>query len=150
VVEAVEHVLRHDLDPLLPCVDGPFDGGDAAGEPPLLLPQPGEVAAQRRRLVGLPVEHVADVREAEPQVAQQQDPLQAHERVGVVAAVAVRPDRGRLQQPDPVVVPQRAARRPGQPGDLLDRGVPSPGRLLARGAHGLSSVVDVNPIHGRS
>ena len=79
------------------------------------------MGAQRRLLVVLLVEQAADGLQPEPQLAQQEDPLQPHERVVVVPAVAVGADPRRRQQPDVVVVAQRAARGACQPGHLLDR-----------------------------
>ncbi len=147
VVEPVEHVVRHELAASFHRGDRPFDRRDLPRQPLPLPPAatrggrerphlglpPG---AGRRRPVTLPggpaVERLADRGEAETEVAQEQDPLEPDERVGVVVAVAVRRDPARAQDPDRVVVTQRAARRPGQARDLLDGPV---GRAGARRAH---------------
>ncbi len=55
--------------------------------------QPREVARQGVFLGCLAIEHLRDLREPEPELAQQQDALQPHEGVPVVVAVAVVPVR---------------------------------------------------------
>ena len=69
-----------------------------------------QVGAQGRGVVG-GVEHLADGGHAQPELAQHQDPLQPGQGGGVVVAVAVGPDPGRLEQADVAVVAQRAAGR---------------------------------------
>src|SRR5690606_18023106 len=151
VVEPVEHVVRHELATSFHRGDRPFDRRDLPRQPLPLRPQPLQVAAQRPHLGGAPcrarrrpvagavrrpVERLADRGEPEPEVPQEQDPLEPHERVGVVVAVAVGREPGGRQQPDRVVVPQRAARRPREARDLLDGpGGRAPARR-ARGGHG--------------
>ena len=151
VIEAVEHVVRHECSSFSECGDGVLDRRDLPRQPGLLRAQQREVLLQGRRLdrgARLPVrpgrcrrfgrlgdrtrrpdgswrsDDLGDRRQAQPQLAQQQDALQAQERALVVVAVAVRGDPRRRQQTDVVVVPQGAARGAGQPCDLLDRPVP--------------------------
>ena len=57
-----------------------FDRRDLSRQPVLLLTQPREVALEGVLLAGLALEHIGDLRQAEPELAQQQDALQAHER----------------------------------------------------------------------
>ncbi len=78
-------------------------------------------AEVRKQLLDfITVEHPGDGREAEAEVAQQQDALQPHEGVAVVVAVAVRADPARHEQAELVVVTQRPARRAGDARDVLD------------------------------
>ncbi|GGG64256.1 hypothetical protein GCM10011374_29780 [Kocuria dechangensis] len=57
----------------------------------------------------LPVEHIGDHRQGEPQPAQQQDPLQPEQRVPVVVPHPTRSGAGGRQQGDLSVVAQRTA-----------------------------------------
>ena len=90
-------------------------------QPLLLALQPAQVVPECGGLVGLPLQHGGDLGQPEPELAEQQDALQTHERTLVVVAVSVAADAAGLQQADVVVVPQRAARRSDQPCQLLDR-----------------------------
>ena len=121
VIESIECLLGHDRISSLQCIDGELHGCRLPRQPLLLASQPAKVVAQRGRLVGLPLEHRADVRQPETELAQQQDALQPHERTLVVVAVSVAADAARLQQTDVVVVSQRAAGRSDQTRQLLDR-----------------------------
>jgi len=59
--------------------------------------------------------------EGEPEVLERHDPVQLPELVGCVAAVTgSRIDLGRVEQPDLVVVPQRANGHRSQSGELAD------------------------------
>ena len=95
-----------------------------------------ETAALRHHLDWLRSEQRRLERQAEPEPAQQQDPLQPHQRAVVVPAVPVVADAAGLEQPDRVVVPQGAAGGARQPGHLLDRGLHA--SLLSFLIHGRS------------
>ena len=86
MVEAVEHVLCHESFTSSQCSDGGFDRRDLTGEPVLLLTQPREVALEGALFGGLARQHLGDLRQPEPELAQQQDALQPHERGLVVVA----------------------------------------------------------------
>ena len=121
MVEPVEHVFRHGLFSFLQCRDGRSHGGDLTVDPLSLAAQPLEVVGQGGLRSGGPLEDLPDLRERGSEFAQQQDPLQPDERVGVVVAVAARADAGCRQQPHRAVVPQCAARRARELRDLADR-----------------------------
>jgi uncharacterized membrane protein YczE len=64
-------------------LEGALDAGVLPREPVPFGREPLEVRAQRRGVVAVAGQHLGDRRDPEAQVAQQQHPLQPHERVGV-------------------------------------------------------------------
>ena len=101
--------------------EGVLDCRHLTRQPVLFVPQQLQMSRQRRSLVHLAVQHLADLRQPEAELAQQQHPLEPHQGIGVVVAVAVRADPSRRHQTDVVVMPQGAARRARDPGNLLNR-----------------------------
>lgn len=65
-------------------------------------------------------EQLADLLQRHPEFAMEQDVLQAQQLLAPVVAIAVLAEERRPEQPDLVVVMQRAHRDPGEPGQLLD------------------------------
>ncbi len=95
-VEAVEQLFHLHLVPSLQFFDRPRDGVGEPVQPLSFVLQPTVVVAQDRQLVRA-VQHVRDHVEAQAQVAQQQDLLQAVYLFLLVVAVAVVTDPGRWQ-----------------------------------------------------
>lgn len=80
VVEAVEHLFCHELFTSLEGVDRGENARDLSVDPFALLPQPLEVAVEGTPVVLLAAQHLRDGGDAESEVSQHEDPLQAHER----------------------------------------------------------------------
>ncbi|CAH0327143.1 hypothetical protein SRABI128_05807 [Microbacterium sp. Bi128] len=133
VVETVEHFLRHDLSSRLQCLNGVTDRGNLPPQPVLFLQQPRQVPAQCMLRVRLVAEHVRDRRQPEPQVAQEQDPLQSDQGFLAVVPVAVVAGAARPEQANVVVVTQSPAGGAGQFRDLLNGPVHASTLLLLRG-----------------
>lgn len=87
------------------------------------------------------LEQPMDDPEREPRLSVAADPLQAPLVVARVPAVARRRPVGGAQQPDPVVVEERAAREPVAARELADGGAPQ--RWRRRAVSGLGSFVPV-------
>lgn len=79
------------------------------------------VTAQRLDLVLLPVHDIRDLGQPQPDLAEQQDPLQPQQLLVLVVPVPVGRDVRRNQQPDLVVIAQRAGCNPRHAGHLPDR-----------------------------
>ena len=80
----------------------------------------GELAAHRRGDVAVAVERRRHLRQAQPELAQRHDPVQAAHVVGAVEPVSGIGPLRRDQQPDLVVVVQRPDRQAGPLGQLAD------------------------------
>jgi PTS system ascorbate-specific IIC component len=119
VVKACEHVVRHNFLLIRDRGDGRIDRGDLAAD---ARPLPREPLAQLDELLAVAdvaVEHLADPREVDPEVAQREDALQPHERSLRVVAQAAVPHPVGWQQADVVVVAQGARRDAGGGDDLV-------------------------------
>ena len=121
MIEAVEHLLGHELASFLQGDDRPLDRGGHPRQSLLLGAQLVEVPAQRAQPVPVVVEQPPDVRKGHAKTAQHQDPLQADQCPVVVVPQTARTDPAARQHPDRLVVPQRAAGRAGHSCDLADR-----------------------------
>ena len=123
VLEPLEDLLRCHPVSLLDARDGAVDGGDEPVEPGLLAAQLLAVPGQDLDGAGpaLPLEHLRDGVQAEPEAAQQQDLLQAQQLGLAVPAQPALAAAGRAEQPDRVVVAQGPRGHAGLPGDLRDR-----------------------------
>ena len=107
-VEPREQLLGSHRDPSLSHRDRAFYG---RGKPidPVAFEQEGcVVLAQDRGAVDGAREDAADRIERQVELAQEEHLLQPQQRVLVVVAVAVGPDVRRRQQPEVVIVPERA------------------------------------------
>src|SRR6202012_4138452 len=102
-------------------IDRVTHGFGQPGDSGPLGQQLGVVAAQRGERVRLRVDRRRDVGQAEAQLTEQQDLLEAQQFPGLVEPVAVRSRVGRGQQADRVVVAQRPGGDPGHPGHFSDR-----------------------------
>src|SRR5690606_1031500 len=112
VVEAFEHHVHAWFTALSAHLQGVLDRADAPVYGLAVLGQLCQVGLERfdlggGRLGG--VEDCGDVGQWHTRVTEQEDALQASDRVGTVVAVAVGPDAVGLEQPDAVIVAQRAA-----------------------------------------
>ena len=83
---------------------------------------------QRGDRLDLLVEHAADLGKPEPQLAQDEDPLQAQQARAVVEPLPAMAGAARGEQAHLLVVAQGAAGDAGAADDLLDR--PLPGWVL--------------------
>ncbi len=120
VVETVEHFLSHDLSSRSQCLNGVSDRRNLPRQPVLFLLQPCQMPAQCMFRVRLVAEHVRDRRQPEPQVAQEQNPLQTDQRLLAVVPVAVVAGAARLEEPNVVVVTQSPGSGAGNFRNLLN------------------------------
>ena len=120
IIEALQHHLQRRIPPGAPGFEGALEGTDAPAQPVALRLEELDVITQSDLLVPLPIQNLGDDRQTQPQIAQQQDALQPGHCRHVVVPVAVATGPGRAQQPDAVVVPQRAAGDTGLGRELMD------------------------------
>ena len=112
VVEAFEHHVHARFAALSAHLQGVLDRADAPVQGLAVLGELCQVGLERFDLGGRHlgcVEDGGDLGQWHARVAEQKDALQTRHRVGTVVAVAVGPDAIGLEQPDAVIVAQRAA-----------------------------------------
>ncbi len=121
LAEAFEKLLLAHVHFSCQVHDRAVDGLNEAVEPLDFLLKYATMRLQRRQQVEIrAVEDFPDLEQLQPYFAVEQDLLKPQHRVLVVMTVAVFADRRRLEQPDLVVIMQRAHADSRQIGQLFD------------------------------
>jgi hypothetical protein len=113
VAEPLEQFFGGHQRPFLPLGDRAGHCGGQPAQAVRLGDEPVVVPAQRRQLIGLPVEHGGDVGQPQPELAQHEDVLQPQQPLPLVVAEPAVPGAGRAEQTDVVVVPEGPGADPG-------------------------------------